>query len=407
MRKTAKVIDRTHILDMWKEIISNMEIGKSESKKTFLISDVDGTLDEGDPELCQAVAGLPNAAESITLLIATGRPVNERKNSTRFAGRTSLGKNVPVILGQGGSVVYVQSTEMEQFYIVPITEDMNEMVDTIAKGLGKSRKELFREENLCMHFFDFDKVKEVIAIPIAKEDENVVRKVLKKYDGNIVQAVLAGEIYSVAVEEYLERGKPEDEIGVLYESEISDKVYTELTIVNSDLSEVQHLLIEKFGIEIRIQQQIADRYPNTRGCTNGVKPDIADVVDIDKKSHIDAIIEVVKDFGGITIGFGDQANDNFLYSTTYSFVVDAADRLDEEAGWDFAIEMAERAQSYDKNGGPKVIHAEHGPNGSLGNWCVKKVIEADGFDERVRLLNELAASDKNLSKRELLLAKKK
>ncbi len=388
-----KVITKDKLNKMWSEIIST----KTAEHPIFLISDVDGTLVETDPSLIKAV----KESRYCSFMIATGRPVDERKNSTKFQGRQSLGTNCPIIIGQGGSVTCVNTGDSENFYIVPIQHDMESIVDTIAEGLGVDRKTLFREEMLCMHHFS--EGREVIAIPIALEDEPYVAQILEQYNGNIVDAVKANALpcYDIAIREYLERGKPEWEIAPLYESDIPNKLYTELTIVGPDLELVKTLLWERFEISIGIQHQIADRYIGTR-FTDDVHPDIADVTSCTKQDHVKAIIDVVRERKGITIGLGDQYNDDHLTVTDYSFVADADGAIESSSAWNFAIEMAKKADDLCKRG-TKVIHAEH-RDGLLINWAVKAVIEAaeGGFEEARDLLESLANSEENLAKRKRL-----
>lgn len=411
MATYVKVVPKDDLPQMWEEIFSIVFSLKKEKaieekaieKKVLLISDVDGTLKEADKILCEIVSRLRRQS-LISFVIATGRSYFERCYSTKNQGKGNLGQNSPLMITQGGSVIHVVIGEDEYWYIIPISKDMNELVNTVSEGLQIERSEVFRGEHLCIHFFDFERNREVISIPVARQDEEKMRRVLSKYDGNIVNACLDGALdwgYSIAIREYLDRGMPAEEIGVLYESEISSKVFTELTLVGADLTKCQKLFKERFGIDLRVQQQIADRYTGTRGCASERKPDIADVVEIGKKAHVDLIIELAKKFGWLIVGFGDQGNDDFLYSTSYSFVANAAP-MGQPGGWNFAISMAEFA----KETGHPVIHARHGEHGELINWAVEKVIAAGSFEKIKEVCEEMATSQLNLDLREWLLSQK-
>lgn len=388
MSTKATIVKRGDISSIWESIIDKAD--------TFIISDVDGTLNERDSDLCRAVNDIPNGVE---FTIATSRSFVERLNSTKNIGE-SLAKYSPIIIAQGGAVI--ADTIRDVFYIVPLEYDMNRILDALKKGLKISRKEIFRKEHLCFHFFDMEKVKEVIGIPIAKEDEADMRAKLLPYNGDIITAYYVGALkgeYSLAIEEYIARGMPDYAIGVAYESEFSDKIITELTIVGADLQVTQNEL-EKIGVSCRIQQHIANRKAGTRGCLQNVKPDIADIVSVEKRDHIDYIIKMVQSYGGITIGLGDQANDDFLLATDYSFVANAAP-MGKPGEWDFAVEMAKRTKI--KNFHPQVIHCRHAKDGTLINWVVEAILACCTFEERKILCSALANSKLNHRIRKQLL----
>lgn len=394
MSKTVTIEKKENIGKLWRNIISNMN--NVEGKVTFIISDVDGTLNEFDEELCQKVEQLKTSNDSTFFMIATGRSYIERTLSTKIS-EDCLGRHSPIMICQGGGIVCVESSTGKHDYLIPFENNVNEIVSTIAETLGLSRQELFRNEHICIHYYVVEEGREVIGIPIAIADEARIKDVLSRNNDSIMDAFYAGELndYTIAIREYLDRGMPPQAIGVLYESELSEKVITEMTIVKDNLNEYRDSLNEK-GIACRVQEQRENRYAGTRGTTENSRPDIADIVPIGKKEHIDAIINVVKE-KVMTIGFGDQENDDFLLSTDYSFVANAAP-IGEEGRWGFATMMAKKAEQEDLN----IIHARHGKDGNLINWAVKKVIETKGFDNRKTLCEELSKSDLNLSIRRWL-----
>lgn len=397
--RNYEIMNANNLGEIWKHVLS-----KRSSHPVLLISDVDGTLEESSTKLIEAVESLQGS--NISFMIATGRSYFERAFSQKFKDSRSLASVSPLIIAQGGSVVHQElGNGEEKFFVTPLNFDINEFIDVLCKGLDISRVEMFRGEYLCIHSFDTENVKEIIGIPVSIEDEAEVKELLKKYDGNIVAAAKSGELvtYSLAIKEYLERGMPEEAIGVLYESELANLILTELTIVGAELKKAKELLFTEFGLEVRIQEQIRDRHTGTRGCEADIHPSISDIVSVGKKSHIDAMMQVVKELNGLTIGFGDQGNDDFLYSTEYSFVADAAENFNlAKGGWSFATEMAKRAKEDDL----KVIHAQHGPNGTFINWAVEEIIARGTIDAIRAYCNEVESSTSNREKRDILFAQK-
>ena len=385
--------------EFWKEFI------QTRFRTIFIISDIDGTLNEKSLILCKFLEKLSELGYPVYFMIATGKSIYERQFSTKIKSDCAA-NHASIIIGQGGSVVRFKNGSVIKDYIFPLKNALA-TIKNIAKATGRTMEEMFRGEHLCIHFYDVEKCKEVIGIPIALADEEEIKSILSRFNGDIVEAYLQGALnnkYSLAIAEYLERGMPREEIGVLYESELPEKAttITELTIVMGELKKYEENL-RKYGIKCRIQQEIADRYVGTRGAAEGIHPDIADIVSFGKKEHIDAIIAAMMG-NGITIGLGDQGNDDFLYSTNYSFVANAARMSNMNAGWDFAISMAEMAE---KNPEMNVIHARHSMDGNIINWAVELIASCGTYEEVLETLDFLTNSKLNMRIREFLLNMRK
>lgn len=402
-----RIVDPEKLEAVWEKILGEEKIGNT----IFAILDFDGTLNEKDPSLLSAINRHEKKVDSaeadpVRLIVNTGRSAYERMNSTKFHGAECLAQHSNIIIAQGGAVVRISDGKEEEWILLPIMKNIYDIVEGLAESLGISEAEVFRGEHLCVNYFSHREFKEVIGIPIALEDEEVIKHILSMYDGNIISAYHAGMLpkcYTLAIEEYLDRGMPPEEIGVAYFSELGYLIITELTIVaeRKALQRAKARFEVELGIQLRIQQEIADRKPGTRNAPEGIHPDISDIVAVSKKQHIDAIMK----HHDLLVGFGDQANDDFLLSTPVAFVANAT-VIGQKGGWDFPINMAKLATewSMDKQEAEKhcVIHAEKFGDGREINWALEGLIEKDTTKERLAYCHKLESGDRNLAIREWL-----
>lgn len=358
--------------------------------------DVDGTLEEADSYMLSVIERYKaeSANDPVYLLITTGKTVVERRENTKYLGKKTLANCVDLIVGQGGSVVDTG----DSLIVVPVKNSYVEKVITTLSDILGSEADVFRNEHLCLHYVSEDN-EEVVSIPIYREDEEEIKEILSTVDEDIVTAYEKGLLngrYSLAIEEYLERGMPSHCIGVSYQSEFEKLVITELTVVGSP--EIMDAFKKSMNSSVRIQQSMTDRKKGTRGSSEGVHPSIADITAISKMD----VLRNIRHSGG-TIGLGDQFNDNFLFDVDVAFVANAAP-IGMDGGWDFACSMAEYAKEHPEK---TIIHAEKFGDGKQINWVLNLLLSFGSNAYKLKYAKDLSTCYRNIAMREYLIDMKK